>query len=229
MILTEKLLKENNACKEGIDFCKRNKLFGFDLARLDEVHGEHHGFIYWLTHNILLFDLEYDDRDRLIKKGSMTTYDYDGYDNLIQKTFSSGVIITFEYNERNNCICEYNSDGCLWIYEYDEHDRLITKTHKNTYNGEQHSIIYVYDTRGNRIKEMRGDNAYHTIYEYDNNNNMVMKTYDGLFTTEYTYDNNGNIIQEHKQIPLNTVETHTIQYYPNGQLKRYDALYIPLI
>ncbi len=30
MILTKKLLIQWNACKEGMDFCERNGLFGFE-------------------------------------------------------------------------------------------------------------------------------------------------------------------------------------------------------
>ncbi len=47
MILTKQLLEQWGACEGGIDFCEKNKLFGFDLERIDEIKGDHLGFIVW--------------------------------------------------------------------------------------------------------------------------------------------------------------------------------------
>ena len=47
-ILTKELLLKWDACEEGISFCERNKLFGFDLSRIDEIKGDYNKFIEWL-------------------------------------------------------------------------------------------------------------------------------------------------------------------------------------
>lgn len=217
-----------DACKEGVDFCKRNKLYGFDLDRINEVRGDHYGFIYWIRSNILLFNLEYDERERLIKKGTMVSYEYDDNDNIITKTFSSGCVINYEYDNRNNRISEYNSEGSKWGFEYDDNNRLITKTHNNPTTGITGIIMYVYDASGNCIQEIRGATNV-TSYEYNDNNIIISKTYDGQYTIRYEYDANGGLLREYKPNPWDKVVEHTIEYYDNGQLKRYDDLYIPLI
>jgi YD repeat-containing protein len=123
MILTRELLKKIGACEEGIKFCERNKLYGFDLNRLDEIEGDYCDFIDWL---------------------------------MVPRRFIN-VLSGLEPNNMN--------------------------------------IIEVKDCNGDIIK-----------YEYDANGNIIEDE-----------DCNGNI------------STMITEIYPNGQLKRIDELYIPLI
>ena len=75
-------------------------------------------------------------------------------------------------------------------YKYDELNRLTTEKIINP-NGEEQIITYVYDAVGNldyKTDSVEGD----TDYDYNNLNQLVSSTADGV-TTVYLYDDNGNL------------------------------------
>ena len=45
-------LNQHNACKEGIEFIKRNNLINFPFELLNEIKGDHNGYIKWLRSRI---------------------------------------------------------------------------------------------------------------------------------------------------------------------------------
>ncbi len=138
MILTKKLLIQWGACKEGIAFCERNKLFGFDLDRIDEIKGDHNDFINWLKRQLNIkrgydsntikccllngcwYILTFDDNDNKIKEeksnGNWTKWEYDTNGNKIKYEDSSGYWMKWEYDKNGNKIKE-ESDGYREITE----------------------------------------------------------------------------------------------------------------
>ena len=85
-ILSKELLHNWDACEEGIEFCERNKLFGFDLSRIDEVVGDYNNFINWLK-NELKCKREYNSQGNKIKEETSDGYwfkwEYDSHGNMI--------------------------------------------------------------------------------------------------------------------------------------------------
>ena len=181
-ILTKELLLTCGACDEGISFCERNKLFGFDLSRIAEIKGDYNGFIDWL-------------------KGQVSIkMEYDSNGNIIKQENSDGYWKKWEYDSQGKMIKEENSMGEFFKLEYDSHGNKIKRENSNGY-----WVIWCYDTQGNNIK-------YENSYGY---------------CKEWEHDTHGNKIKQ--KTSHGRVKTYEIEYYPDGQLKRYDDLYLPLV
>ena len=103
-----------------------------------------------------------------------------------------------EYDENNNLIhCKY-SDGSEYWQEYDESNNLI---HYKDSNGVEEWKEY---DENNNLIHFKNSNGYEEWKKYDKNNNIIhFKRSDG-------YENN-----------------YKVEYYKDGQLKRYDNLIIP--
>ena len=63
--LSLEFLNQCNACKEGIMFIKRNNLINFPFELLDQVKGDHNGYIKWLRSRIVT-GCQYDVNNNLI-------------------------------------------------------------------------------------------------------------------------------------------------------------------
>ena len=126
MKLTKKLLKQLHACSSGIEFCERNKLFGFPLDQLNEIQGDYDGFVEWLKDRR---NLEFDQNQNLVRykasSGWWTKYEYDQNNNQILKEFSHGFWVKYEYDQNQNLVRWENSDGCWKKYEYDQNQNLV--------------------------------------------------------------------------------------------------------
>ncbi len=134
MILTKELLIKWDACKDGIQFCERNKLFGFDLSLIDEINGDYYGFINWLKTE-LLNKWEYDSNGNKIYKensdGYWRKWEYDSHGNKIKSENSDGYWFKWEYNPNGNKIKEENSNGDWVKWEYDSHHNMIKEENSN--------------------------------------------------------------------------------------------------
>ena len=175
MILSKDILKRAGACASGIKFCETNKLLGFPLSRLNEITGDHDGFVKWLKQRT--FDIHGNVIRVDYSNKSWATYQYDSNNNLIRIEDSDDYWETNQYDLNNNLIRFHDSNG-LW------------RTHQ-------------YDTNNNLIRT-EDSNGYWDTSQYDSNNNLIR--IDDLYEC---------------------VETNTIEYYDNGQLKRFNALLIP--
>ena len=105
--LSLEFLEQNNTCKEGIAFVKRNNLLNFPFELLDQVKGDHNGYITWLK-ECIDGGYEYDQNNNLIyykhPKGYEEWKSYDKNSNLIHYTISTGYECWNKYNSNNNLI-----------------------------------------------------------------------------------------------------------------------------
>ncbi|MEL4894751.1 papain fold toxin domain-containing protein [Crocosphaera sp. Alani8] len=150
-----------------------------------------------------------------------TIYVYDGVSNLIETTFSNGVIETRNYDELNRLIklenklgeqvisgYEYTldkvgdrlkveeADGRIVEYEYDDLYRLIEEiiTDSSDTVNDGRVIGYTYDAVGNRLTKVDSIEGT-TTYVYNANDWLLTETKDNGEVKEYEYDNNGNTIK----------------------------------
>ena len=89
---------------------------------------------------------------------------------------------------------------------------------------QQINTSLTYDQNNNLIHSKDSDN-FEYWQTFDQNNNLIH--YKSSIGREYwkTYDQNNTLIYH---IDSNGYEEkHTVEYYPDGQLKQYDNLFIP--
>ncbi len=245
MILTKELLTEWEACDEGIDFCERNKLFGFDLNRIDEIQGDYKDFINWITHEANIIR-EYDSMNNCIKKtytnlsckqytydfndkviridctpsGSWCTFEYDYNGNKVKDESSNGHISKFQYDDYGNCIREEHNDGDYWwACKYDNNGKCIQEL---DYNGSL--TKWEYDSHGNQIKEEKSDGGW-TKWEYDSQGNLIKEENSDGSWWKYEYDSHSNQIKEENSDGY--IKNIKTEYYTTGQLKRIGDLELP--
>jgi YD repeat-containing protein len=251
MKLTVEWLKDNNACQDGIDFAIRNKLIGFPFELFDSIVGDDiEGFYTWFKFNINnILNYEYENNTKKItitkvyfglnysmisttddnvvedETISVTQFIYDNNNNLIYEVDMDGYIYEYQYDENNNLVYELHKDGTgksnytySRVMEYNEHNKLTHfKSSMNTENW------YEYDENNNLIHCV-SEKDEHTWYEYDENNNLVVMKC-GDYTEWYTYDHKGNKISY--KTSDGQEQSYSIEYYPDGQLKQYNGMYIP--
>ena len=102
MKLTKKLLLQLETCSSGIEFCERNKLFGFPSERLSEICGDYDGFFRWLKYK--------------------TNIEFDQNGNLVRWEYSSGYWVKYEYDQNNNKIQWEHSEDIWMKYESEFYD-----------------------------------------------------------------------------------------------------------
>jgi hypothetical protein len=252
MILTKKLLQQHGACETGIEFCERNKLFGFDSNRINAIKGDYYGFVTWfITMLSNTKGVKYDDRGNLIQfnyhnDDIITYYEYDDLDNKILMTRGGGWI-RYEYDDLNRMVNIIYSSGCYITYTYNDDGLLISiseadnpkKTIMHQYDERKNLILktcsstgityrYAYDQLNRKLSEERITKLIHSsikTWEYDIDGNITKLNGDDF---SCVYDKVGNITA-HIYYESKDTRNHIIQYYDNGQLKQYDDLYIPLI
>lgn len=228
------------ACNDGIKFAKRNKLVNFPFKRLDEIEGDYNCFITWvklhqydlLTVNSLGLLCRKQDKNN----GRDYSYQYDNNNNItLQECTLTGVQRKYKYDHNNNVTHYwYGYNNITYIdesYYYDENNNMIRKV--NTRSAIKTFQTYMeYDDNNNLIHQYdnNGIVSDQVWFEYDNSNNMIYKKtklyYDSSPSENwYQYDSNNNIsaIKNGWGVIVN----HDIEYYPDGQLKKYDELEIP--
>ncbi len=103
-MLTLKLLKQLNACQEGIDFVVRNKLEGLPLEVIYNLIGNF-GHLRWLQcHKNIKLDANGNMIQYTLYSGNITSFVYDDRNNTIQHTFTDGDVESWVYDDCNNMI-----------------------------------------------------------------------------------------------------------------------------
>ena len=201
--VTLELLKKLNACKEGIDFFRRNKLEGFPLSRLNEIVDDHAGFVSWLKKVL-----------KVVGK-----WEFDQNDNVTKEVDSDGDVWKYEYDQNGNMTKKVNSDGNVWEFEYDQNGKRVKEVLPS---GRVWS--YEYDQNGNQTKEM---DSFGLVWEreYDQNGNKTKEVYPSGSVWEYEYDQNGNQTKEFRREVC--CSEYKSSFYSDGQLKSYGRLQIP--
>ncbi len=234
MFLTKKLLIQLDACTAGINFCERNKLFGFDLSRINEIEGDtEEEFVSWLKYE-MQNEFIFDDSDNIVvkKRISARTLANYMYDERGNKTLEITVNYfkpsnveygRFEYDSNNNLIHYYNSLNEWVKWEYDEQCRILRE-----YDSDGYEKKYVYDIHGHTVYELTHHYNKDIIStsKYNTQGFLISDNVEGNFNILYECDENGNII---RILHKNREEKKLVKYYPNGQLKQYGDLKIPLI
>ncbi len=173
----------------------------------------------------LLKEINPNSYDIKLNDGEGISYEYDGFDNKIKTIYPDGSIERIKYDANGNIIKiilpeQYDKDlddGAGYIYTYDCMDRLVQITDS------RHNIIkrYVYDLKGNVIKEINSnsykkgiddDEQVGILYKYNYMNWLVEKrepfnSYEYRFTT-YEYDLSGNVIKENRYIEHQTKDSY---------------------
>ncbi len=147
--VTLELLKKLDACEDGVDFFRRNKLEGFPLNRLHEIEGDYNGFVSWLKETLKVAE----------------EWEYDQKGNLTQEMSCDGRVWKYEYDQNGNRIKEMSCDGRVWKFEYDQNGNLTKEV-----DWESDATKYEYDQNGNKTKEVFYDGDV-IKYEYDQNGN----------------------------------------------------------
>ncbi|MHC4498455.1 MAG: PKD domain-containing protein, partial [Planctomycetota bacterium] len=162
--------------------------------------------------------------------GNVIQYEYDYYGDLVRVTDQEGSVTRFTYNSNHGLLDIIDARGIRGIRnEYDDEGRIIAHV-----DADGNRIEYTHNvgTRQEVVKDRLGNN---TVYEYDDDGNIVQvsdslgnviqRTYDAQGnklsetdplgnTTAYTYDAKGNMLSEAD--PLGNATTYT--YNSNGKI-----------
>lgn len=238
LLLTEHLLNHFSACETGIDFCERNKLFGYDLHKLDEIKGDYSFFVIWVYDNILKYDIiELDHNGHVIKaccseENILMTSVYDDNSNLLKYTYvKNGMVVvndTYEYDNSGKKIMEIDVDGKYLRYSYTPSGLV-----KNIFYSASDNVEYFEYDYANNLIHRYDDLGYFIKNEY-NLANKVTKETTALGSITYKYDKNNNVKQainssgsifnykydkHNRLIILETPDTHTkFKYAKDGWL-----------
>jgi hypothetical protein len=229
MKLTKKWLTDNKACAEGIKFFITNKLEGFPLEMLPQIKGDYNNYIVWVKDNKNSLT-EYDENGNLIYiKYTGAEYHYTYNDDNTIATAIDGRNIKYSYEYVNGLISTISKDNQIYVQrEYDSRNRLIKAIYPPRPVFQNELVeTFEYDDNDNLLLMSYNDETS-IKYQYDHNNNMIVRTHTnngyGTDVFIYTHDEVGNRISEN----FNGRLTHfQVSYYPDGQLKQYQDLYIP--
>lgn len=151
----------------------------------------------------------YDKAGRRIKlslsNGVVTKYTYDKAGRLtaVISTNKEGKVISgTEYKlgktgNRTAMRLTLNDQVQLIGYEFDEAYRLTNETRKDEKGNLLYQDSFTYDALGNRLNRVRmqdGNTAITTTYTYNDANQLLTETSEGI-TKTYSYDQNGNTIE----------------------------------
>ena len=132
LLVTIKLLKQLDACKDIIKFIELNKLEGFPFNRLDEIKGDYIGYIQWIRS---FEKIQFDEKGNLTYSKNSNDYEkrykYDEKGNLTNFKHSRKLDFFYEkwleiFDERGNMIHNKDSRGNeeRYIVEYYENGQL---------------------------------------------------------------------------------------------------------
>lgn len=133
--------------------------------------------------------IEYYSNGRLkqitYKNGSWIKYTYNDASMNYTTLTSSGETTKTVYNDAFYPVEHTDESGTKTEYTYDNHYRV--KTEKS---GDE-TTTYTYDSKGNVISYITGNEKNNTYYTYDSNK-RVIREQTGNDYTYYTYDSKGN-------------------------------------
>ncbi len=143
----------------------------------------------------------YDGLDNLIQVSSpdtgATVYVVDDAGNRVQQTDAAGVVVQMSYDALNRITARtYPADPAENVtYRYDEAAAGFGIGRLTGVSDSSGSTAYVYDPRGNVVQENHvvGGRSYLTSYTYDLANHIVQITYPSARIVGYTRDAMGRI------------------------------------
>lgn len=202
--LSEKWLKDNKACRDGIDFAIRNKLIGYPLDKLNEICGDYNGYIGWMIKQVAKIDNpthlpteETIDSDGnkvvcTIGNGNFKSFITYGEHGLLHMCDDNGYELWCEYNKHGKQIKWWNNRGDVKTWDYDDHGNVV---HGISYS--EHSpaneFWYEYDDHGNNTHN-KHDNGIETWLTY-NDDNQITKCIDSNGQGyQHKYDDRGNSV-----------------------------------
>jgi len=191
--ITEEFLKKQDACMEGIEFFKRNKLYLFNFDYVKEIEGDYNNYFNWIKDK--LYKYKYDKNNNMIEhKGSnkyIKTWRYDKRGNMIEQKDSNGYIDSWKYDKNNNIVEYKDCNGYTYNYKYDRNNTLIER------------------------KSSDGDIEYISNHKHNKNNNGIeYKSSDGdMEKLECKHNNQGMLLQIKK-------DNKIILSIPNKMIKK---------
>jgi YD repeat-containing protein len=195
-IITLDFLIENGACKEGINFYRRNNLDGFPIDRLNDIKGDFDGFVWWIKYQVSVVERKFDDKG-----------------NKIYHKDSWGDEFHWKYDDKGNRIYERRSDSLVYHYGYDDKGN---QNYVKYPSGDEHRWEHIYNTDGNLIyKKDSWGNEHH--YGYDDNGNKIYEKDSDGGESHWKYDDIGNVI--YVKNPSGYDYEVEYDYYLDGQLK----------
>jgi YD repeat-containing protein len=219
MILTKKLLEHLEACDQSIKFCERNKLFGFDLSKINYIIGDYNGYVSWIKEKLSIYKtIEFDDNGNIVfsetNEGFIVKSSYNDTGIILNQQYTTGgYITTDEYNDNNQLLHTYDNENYWVKYEYNDNNKLKTITYSSSmverfsYDGDgnlilkqvipnnnssAHYTMYTYK-KGRRVRE-ESDNGDWFIFKYDTKGNIRYREDSDGFVEKWTYDKNNNAI-----------------------------------
>lgn len=228
-ILSEQLLRDHAACKDGMDFVIRNKLIGYPLNKLHHISGDYMGYVRWLSiiggivknrklveymegptvveltiaTNGVITTNEYDLRGNrtYYRLGNYECWSvYDSRDNKIcHKSGIGGYELSMGYDDRGNMIATDNGEGDATVSGYDDRDRLIHHIRNDGYEE-----WYEYNDTDDII-EFRNTVGGGSVREYDDRRNNIRCVSEDGYEIVKVFDNKNRVIESRDS--NNRVET----------------------
>ena len=152
----------------------------------------------------------YDPAGRVIAErnslGEETTYEYDGYGNMIAVTNpdqqsrppAQRLKTVYEYDWENKLVKITTPQGCVIENEYDKLGRInkaTTVLRRPDGTVVRNTVRTEYNQDG-QVLEVFNNNVSETLYGYDKAGNLIKITHRGGATEEFTYDGNRNRLTE---------------------------------
>lgn len=165
-----------------------------------------------------------------LEKERSTTYTYDHQNRLATETNAHGVVTHYAYDGLGNIaaqrVFDSNSPNATLLSEqrfiYDDLNQL-----QETIDELQYRTLYHYDERGNttQIDYAVGElEAYSELFEFDANDNLVVKTNGEGDRTEYFYDSKDNLIKVTEAVGTDIERSSTYIYDDdNREIERQEA------
>ncbi|NLB81911.1 MAG: hypothetical protein GX800_09975 [Clostridiaceae bacterium] len=171
------------------------------------------------------FDYYDDGMIKTMYSGPLTTtYTYDNLNRVTSIITKHSAIsinnLAYTYDKNSNILTE-TRNGITTTYTYDEMNRLKTANY-----GDNNTITYYYDARGNRTEESHSTGLIKT-YNYNKSNRLKSIEENGIITDEYDYNAAGALISHNNdtyiydnwdRLSSATISgiTHTYKYDANG-------------
>ena len=145
---------------------------------------------------------EYDGNQNLVKlttPDGVTTYEYDPLDRLIKTTTPDGKSEHITYNGEGDVTSKTDKAGHKTSYVLDACGRIV-----ETIDALGNSTLFEYDPMGRLTKtslhrvdaQDKADEWEITLYEYDGRGLVTKETNALGAVTAYTYDGNGNLVSK---------------------------------
>jgi RHS repeat-associated protein len=169
---------------------------------------------------------QYDKRNQLVVEtnqlGNIQTFAYDANGNTISKIDFNGKIIGNTYDALNRLVKTVFADGTNKEMSYDEAGNIVTAKNQDSDFGYQYdklgrlvrsedrnldkTLVYGYDSNGNRTSISYLDTGKTTKYAYGKMNELLAVADSEGGVTKYQYD---KLIRETKKAMPNNIVTET--------------------